>query len=769
MMHTPGRRAVTILAGLACAIPAPVAVAQVPDAALKRFEIVRESGANVDIDGVLDEAEWARATLVDDLHQIDPFEFSEPSQPTEIRIFYDDEALYVAARLWDSAADDITANVLRQGEGLASEDRFAVILDPYLDRRNGYRFQVNPNGVRWDALYQNTSSLESNWEGIWEGAATRDERGWTAEMAIPFRTLSFNPNTEDWGINFERTIQRQGETIGWVSRNRQLNPGVAGTVSGFQGLRQGRGLDIVPSVSVIGDKVFASTDVTDTNLEPSVDVFYKITPSLNASLTVNTDFSATEVDDRQVNLTRFSLFFPEKRDFFLQDADIFEFGRIGGGGFNRGGGGGGGVGNPAFPQSAAQNARPFFSRRIGLSATGQPVDIEYGGKISGRVGRWNLGALAIRQDDFQSVEADDIFVGRVTANVLGESAVGFIMTDGDPRSNLDSSLFGTDFRYRNSRLPGGRLLEGEAWYQESDNEGVSDRDRAYGFGLALPNATGWQVGLQSKVIEENFFPAVGFIDRTNVRDLATAFGYRYRFRDNYLRTAYGGIDAYRSESLETGDVISEAIGFRATFQNNTQDNLFSRLVANREVLLDDFTIYRPSNAVDPSLPPDQQDPNAELPVVIPAGDYSFVDYRVGIDSGDQRRISMRGSISGGEFYDGDRVQTNVEVTWRPSSRLRFNVSYQVNNIDLPAGDFIVRLSSLQAQVVFSNTLSWVNLVQYDNVSETIGLNSRLHWIPRAGREGFIVFNHGLADRDKNDSFHSTGADMSVKFSYTFRF
>ena len=217
--------------------------------ASKTLAIVRLAGVP-EVDGVLDEATWANATLVVDLHQLDPVEYAPPSQRSEIRVYYDDDALYVGARLWDTEADRITAQVLRQGEGLASEDRLSVILDPYLDHRNGYRFQVNPNGVRWEALYQDTSNLESNWDGIWLGAATRDEQGWTAEMAIPFKTLSFNPNNTEWGINFERTIQRNGETLGWVSRNRQMNPGVAGTATGFEGLQQGAGLDVVPSVSV---------------------------------------------------------------------------------------------------------------------------------------------------------------------------------------------------------------------------------------------------------------------------------------------------------------------------------------------------------------------------------------------------------------------------------------------------------------------------------------------------------------------------------------
>ncbi len=723
--------------------------------ASKTVQIVRLDEVPV-IDGVLDEAVWSRAALVEDLHQIEPSEYAAPSERTEIRIFYNDDALYVAARLWDSDAEHITAHVLRQGEGLSDEDRFAVIIDPYLDRRNGYRFQVNPNGVRWDALYQDTSNLESNWDGIWLGAATRDAEGWTAEMAIPFKTLSFNPNVAEWGINFERTIQSNGETLGWVSRNRQLNPGVAGTAVGFEGLKQGAGLDIVPSVAVRSNKVYATGD-SSSDVEPSLDIFYKLTPSMNLALTVNTDFSATEIDDRQVNLTRFSLFFPEKRDFFLQDADIFEFGRIGSGGGGRGrGGGGGGSFNPAVPSAAAQNGRPFFSRKLGLSSTGEIVDIEHGAKLSGRAGRWSIGALAIRQDQYQAVDANDILVARVAANVLDESAVGMIFTDGDPQANEDSSLAGADFRYRNSRLPGGRLLEGQAWYQESQNEGFEDDNRAFGFGIGMPNSVGWRGSFNTRQIEENFYPAVGFVDRTGIRDQALDFGHQWRFVNKKLRSLYHGFDSYRLTKLDTGDLENEVLALRLTMENRNQDNLFMRAVTNREVLDTDFVIYREPAAAGGRT------------VVIPAGDYTYSDYRIGFDAGRQRTVSLRATLTAGEFYDGRHTNTGTELTWRPSPKFRFGISYDTNNISLPYGDFVVRLSTLRAEMVFSSTLSWVNLIQYDNVSETIGLNSRLHWIPQAGREGFIVLNHNMADPEKNDSFHSTTSDLAVKFSYTWR-
>ena len=295
--------------------------------------------------------------------------------------------------------------------------------------------------------------------------------------------------------------------MAWVSRNRSYNPSIMGLATGLEGMDQGRGLDVVPSVSLNRQRSFAPS-TTASQVEPSLDVFYRLTPSLNASFTINTDFSAAEVDDRQVNLTRFNLFFPEKRDFFLNDADLFEFGRIGG------------AENAASSGSSSNNARPFFSRRLGLSPSGTPVDLQRGGKLSGRVGRWNIGGLAIRQDRFEDVNESTVLVGRASANVLEESIVGVIGTRGDPSSNDDNSLIGVDLRYLNTRIRGGRVLEADAWFQRSDTEGMSGEDSAFGLGVGMPNNSGLRGGLYVKEVQANFNPALGFVSRSGVRDVS---------------------------------------------------------------------------------------------------------------------------------------------------------------------------------------------------------------------------------------------------------
>ena len=697
------------------------------------------------IDGLLDEEVWEQAELIADFHQIRPGDGDEPSERTEVYLLYDDDALYVGARLGDSEPDRIAANTMRHGLGLGrTDDRLVVILDPFNTRRGGYRFETNANGVRHEMLYQNVTQIQTAWDTIWESAGSIDENGWLAEMAIPFKSLAFDPLADAWGFNFARGIRRRGEEIAWVSRNRAYNPSSTGLATGFADMDQGLGLDIVPSISLSEQKFFAPAG-SDSDTDPSLDVYYRLTPSLNSALTINTDFSATEVDDRQVNLTRFGLFFPERRDFFLNDADLFEFGRIGGSGFGS---------NQASSRPNRENGRAFFSRRIGLSATGTPVDLDYGGKISGRVGRWNIGTLAIRQDASGPVNATDIFVGRVSANVLEESAVGMIVTDGDPTSNLDNSLVGVDFRYLNSRLSGGRVLEADAWFQRSSTEGQSGEDSARGIGVRSPNNSGLRGGLGVKEIEANFNPALGFVNRAGIRDTTVDVGYTRYLDSDFWQRIFVGVDAQRIDFLDGSGLQSQVIRARvAELDTNSADNVEYHFLASKEVVAEPFTIY--------------EDPSREVGVA--PGSYSFGQHILSFEAGAHRKFSGELDFQWGDFFGGTRDRIIGAFSWKHSPNFALSVSFDWNDIELPDGKFISRLVGLTTELSFSSRLSWVNLVQYDNISEELGIDSRLHWIPRAGQEGFIVLNHNLQDMDKNNSFDSAHADLSVKFNYTFRF
>jgi hypothetical protein len=692
------------------------------------------------IDGKLDESVWSQANVITDFHQIRPGDGTEPSERTEVYLLYDDDALYVGARMFDSEPDRIAAPTVRQGQGLGRDDRLVVILDPFNTRRAGYRFETNLNGVRHDALYQNVSSFQSDWTVIWDTAASVFEQGWVSELAIPFKTLPFDPAIDTWGFNFGRGIRRRGEEVAWVSRNRSYNPSILGLATGLTGLDQGRGLDVVPSVLANQQRAFGPSR-TDSHLEPSLDVFYRLTPSLNASATVNTDFSATEVDDRQVNLTRFGLFFPEKRDFFLNDSDLFDFGGIGA------------AGNSATSGSSENNGRPFFSRRLGLSPSGTPVDLTYGGKVSGRVGRWNIGTLAIRQDGFESADPSTAFVGRVSANVLQESKLGIMVTAGDPNSNLDNALGGLDFRYLNTRLPGGRVVEADAWLQRSSTPGLEGDDVAFGLGMRMPNNSAWRGGVNFKEVQKNFAPALGFVSRSNIRDTTADVGYTHFPRGSRVQSIFSGLDVERITLLDGGLQSQVVLGRLLELRTNSGEELSAQYSASREVVAAPFTIYR----------------DTSRQVVVPPGDYSFGETALSLQTAGQRTFAGLLSYRSGDFYSGTRRNISPQLTWRQSNHFALNLRYEWNDIDLPQGTFITRLMRLTTEVNFSSTLYWVNLIQYDNVSEVLGVNARLHWIPRAGQESLLVLNHSLQDRDKDGSFRSELLDLTAKVSYTFRF
>jgi len=718
----------------------------------KSFSVPSLPDSDIRIDGQLDDDVWARAALVNDFHQMAPFEYDSPSQRTEVRVFYSSDAIYIGARMFEEDPSLITANVLLQGQGLPNDDSFNIMLDPYLDRRSGFLFEINANGVRVEGIYQNVSGVDRNWEGIWQAGSNIDEQGWTTEMRIPFQTLSFDPGNTEWGINFRRTIRRNSEEIGWVSRNRLLNPSIAGTATGLEDLRQGLGLDVVPYLVMRQERVFGPAGYDDQALEPQIDMFYKITPQLNAALTINTDFSATEVDTRQVNLTRFNLFFPEQRDFFIRDADIFQFGRIGvGANFNE-------EGNDAMPRSALQNGRPFFSRRIGLSPGGQPVDINVGAKVSGRTGDWDVGTLVVSQDEdaLTGVDAQTVFVGRAALNILNESLLGVIATSGDPRSNIDNSLIGADFRYRNSRLPGNKVVEGEVWYQQTDTDGISGDNSSWGLGISSPNTNGWRGGYRYKRIEDNFNPAMGFVNQTGIEDHALDFGFRQFLQPgNYVRSVYAGFDSYRNSDLNSGQLISQVSDVRVNANNNIGDSVSASIVRTREVLSRPFTIYRASNGIGN--------------VVIPTGDYEFTQGSAGISFAGRRRLSGSINVTWGDYFGGNNLQRSVGIRWQPSNRYNLGMNVSENEIHLPQGNFTVRLTSFNTLINFTPELSWSNRIQYDNVSEGIGINSRLRWIPTAGQEGFLVLNWGMVDKDKDNDFASINGDLSLKFNYTFRF
>jgi hypothetical protein len=685
---------------------------------------LQRSDAAPVIDGVLDDVVWARATRIDDLHQFQPVDPGEPSEKSEFFVSYDENFLYIGARLYDSNPAAIRARQLVQGKTLRFDDAIEFLLDPFDTRRTGYWFQLNPNGIRRDGVYERPTEINRDWDGIWRGQAKIDESGWTAEVAIPFKTLSFDVNNSRWGFTIARTIARKKEEIAWSSYDRAINPGSAGYLDCITDINQGRGLDVVPSVALKQSNDFvAGTESGAWN--PSLDAYYKVTPSLTAALTLNTDFSATEVDDRQVNLTRFSLFLPEKRQFFNQDLDIFTFGGL------------------------EENGRPFFSRRLGLSDLGEPVDIIVGAKLSGRIGRWNVGALDVLQDATVDVSKSNVFVGRATANVLQESSVGVIYTNGNPTANLENQLFGVDFRYRNTSLIPGSTIQGLAWYQQSDTEGVIAAEEAFGWRVEFPNSERWFGELGQWTIEENFNPAAGFVNRADIVGTKAELGYTFTpngsfFRNITFKSIFQNIDD-TAGALESRELVVEPF----SVETQAGDFFEVRLRQLEEVLVEDFEI-------SPG-------------VIIGAGAYAFDRVQLVLNSALERRFAFNIDIGTGGFYDGDLLRIGGDLNWRPGKHLFLQLGYEINDVDLPLGGFTTRLYRARVDLAFNARWSWLNVLQYDNVTETAGFNSRLHYNRQAGQDLFLVLNRQFEVDPLSRDVSSTTAEVIVKIHYTFRF
>lgn len=679
-----------------------------------------------EVDGDLSDPIWAQAAIIDDFTQLQPSPGRESSQRTEMRVLYDADYLYIGARMYDDEPSRIVANQLVQGRAVINDDHIQLLLDPLDSGRRSYMFYVNPNSVQRDGLAYSDTAYNMNWDGIWYARSSTDALGWTAEVAIPFRTLTFDPAREDWGMTLMRGIARNGEISAWSFRDFRLSVDGLGQLQGIRDIEEGRGLDVIPSV-VLRERRDYATGRSERRLEPSLDAFYRWTPSLIGALTINTDFSATEVDDRQVNLTRFSQFFPEKREFFLQDADIFEFADL------------------------QQNGRPFFSRTIGLSTAGQPVDLVAGAKLTGRVGQWNLGLLGVRQDADGPIDADELLVARASLDVLSASTVGMIATYGDPRSNLESWLVGADWNFRNTTWLGGRAVEAGTWLQRSYTQGLTGDDVAWGLRFGVPTDR-LEFGASMVELQRNFRPAMGFVNRRDIRQYDGNLYHRWREPLSWLRTWRVGMDAQQVTDLDGRLETSLMKLVPVDVQFVSGDSVNAYWLRQREVL----------DAAFPIVPA----------LMIAPGVYTFERAGLSLRGAGYRRVSPSLRLEGGDFFGGRRTDITVGASWAPNRHLLFDGSYAVNRLRLDSGNFTTRLMSLRANVAFNVQWAWTNSLQYDNLSKRLGVNSRLRYVPRLGQSLTLVLNHDFEvddDTGGRRQIVSRQREFSSRLSYTFRY
>jgi len=679
------------------------------------------------IDGRLTDEVWQLGIPIGELIQVEPHEGAVPSEASEIRVLYDADYVYIGLRFYDSEPDKIVATTRERDARLEGDDRFELVIDTFLDRRNAFFFQMNATGSKGDALISNNGQVFNKpWDGIWQGKSRIDEQGWTAEVAIPFKTLSFKQNLETWGFNIERRIGRRNEDARWTGADQDVRLfaiSEAGNVHGFKNIQQGVGLDVVPFfvTNRENDREAGSKTLEG---DPGLDAFYKLTPNLTLSLTVNTDFAEVEVDERQINLTRFPLFFPERRDFFLQDAGNFEFADL-----NRRGG---------------VDLLPFFSRTIGLT-DGEEVPILAGAKLTGRARDYNIGVLDVQIDEFEDQDSENLFVSRVSRNVGEQSTIGGIFTRGDPSIEQENYLYGFDANFRTTTFNDDKTLQASLWLLDTDTEDVSGDDAAFGASLNYPNNI-WRWNLRFQEIQEAFNPGLGFVRRSDIKRYEGGITYQPRVNDT-IRNLEFAVDT--EAVFDTDDVLetwaTEIQPFGLEFQSGDRGQVEVRLI--HDELREDFDI---SDGI-----------------IIPEGEYDWTRFALEFQSADKRPVFVELEYGWGEFFDGNRTDYEAALGWQPGPLFRGSLEHEWNDVALEGGDFDTKLARLRASFSFTPELSWSNFVQWDNVSETFGVNSRLRWIPTPGHEMFLVFNETI---DENDSsLVPIFQELAFKVSYTFRF
>ena len=694
------------------------------------------------IDGSLDEAPWRQAPKIGDLIQRIPEAGAEPTEKTEVTLLYDKDNLYIGVMCYDSEPQRVLASEMARDASLRADDRLEIVLDTFRDHSNAFYFSTNPAGALVDGLVFANGETNNDWDAIWIVRTEQTDDGWSAEFAIPFKTLNFPAGETVWGFNISRTIQRKLEENRWTGARFQtqfFQISEAGEITNLEGLEQGAGLDVRPFVA--GRWLHRGADGDGTAAgKPGLDLFYNITPSLKLSVTANTDFGETEVDARQINLTRFSIFFPEKRSFFLQDAGVFNFATTG-------------IDPPGGIPATGAEVFPFFSRKIGLLG-GQEVPINYGAKLTGKIGRTEIGMLDVRTREVSNVNAKNLFVGRIKQNFLEQSYVGAIFTEGNPASPLSSSTIGVDMRLATSNFLGsGRNMVFNAYGLRSNNQGISENNSSFGFGAQYPNDK-FDAQIQWREIQENFDPAIGFVQRSDVRMLRVAGSFNPRPKQSTgIQQMQHDVFYTRFTRLDNGLVeTSNLYVTLVDWHLNSGDSLHSLFDANvtYERLLEPFEI-------SPG-------------VVLPAGEYRFTPWRIFFTSAQKRRIQGSIGFNFGNFWSGTAkmIQTGLSYKFPPY----FSISLNTNQTfaSLPQGSFIARIYSSRVDYAASPFLSVSSLIQFDNRSENLGLQSRVRWTIEPGNDVFFIFGQGwVQDLERGYDFRRQDSRLAMKFQYTIRF
>ena len=706
------------------------------------------------LDGQLDEAVYRMVPAITDFVQQVPVEGAPATEKTEAWIMFDDTNVYVSGRIWDSAPEsEWVANEMRRDTNqLRENDTFTVFFDTFYDRRNGYNFYTNPLGARADQQFTNEGNSNGDWNPVWDVRTGRFDGGWTVEMEIPFKSLRYRSGSPQvWGVQLRRAIRRKNE---WNHLTRiPLSAGcascgifrvsAAATLVGIEAPAASRNIEIKPyAIGGLTTDVNASPPTDgERNGDFGLDVKVGITANLTADFTYNTDFAQVEVDEQQVNLTRFSLFFPEKREFFLEGRGIFDFARGGiGGGFGGGGGFFGGGNAPTL----------FYSRRIGLQG-GAVVPILGGGRVTGKLGPFDVGAVSIQTDDEQisGAASTNFTVVRVKRDILRRSAIGGILTNrsvslvGDGASQA-YGVDGTFAFYDNVQML--------SYYARTETPGVAGENSSY---QAKFDYTADRYGLvvNHLLVEDNFVPEVGFLRRDNFR--RTYVQGRFSPRPQSFDTirqfrVEGSVDYILLANSNLLETRQNQLRFQAELENSDQFGL--TLNDNYELLLTPFT---PGPGV-----------------TIPVGGHNFNDVELSYQLGRQRRVNGQVSLLRGGYFTGNITTVGFRqgrIAVLPQMSIEPSIS--INWLDTPQGSFRTDLVVTRINYAFNPRMFLGGLVQYNSAFNTVSTNLRLRWEYSPGSELFVVYTE---DRDSTPLRPDRVTELRnrgfvIKFNRLFRF
>jgi hypothetical protein len=681
----------------------------------------------MNIDGILDESVWQQAPVTTGFRQRWPVDGSSASEATEIRVVYDNRAIYFGMVMHDSEPDKIMRSILHREGRIDKDDGIIIALDTYMDRRSAYIFELNSFGTQGDAHFTNERlSFPDDWmwEGVYESAARITERGWELEVAVPLTTIRFDPeNVESMGVAFYRSIRRKNEEVTWphipLAFKGAMQGGMDqasqfGTLTGLEGLQPGRHVEVKP-FAIAGAQKAGDEEDTETTADIGLDVKWSVTPGLTADLTYNTDFAQVEADNVQINLTRFSLFYPEKRDFFLERSELFQFGN------NR-------------------ETDIFFSRRIGLDN-----GIIGGGRLTGQAGPFSIGFLNLQTEDNDDtgMAGANNTVLRLRGDVGPRATVGGVFTNYQ-NSDTHNRVVGADATFR--FLSSSSL---NAWIAETATKDGPDQGTAAGYiGLTLRDDRG-NVAVDYTNIGENFDPELGFVRRTDMVRYGATAAWTPRFEESswarQLMLQLTGKYIEGQDGARQSDALVQYTSMR--FQNG---NYILLGLTHKWERLDEPFMIRPDTE-------------------IPAGDHPYNYVGLQFRTNDSREVSATGTTHIGEFWNGTWLQYRAGVTWKTGPYLELTGSFDRREIELPVenGEFDTTIFGLEVLGALSRKLFANALVQYDNVSETLQANIRFDWIHTPGSDLFLVLNTGYFQGELMDPHEERWVNRAgvIKLTY----